>query len=97
MDAARGGLYSQIPPQSRRSVRAPRLRADGVSQTAATYEWEVHQRVLVELEQRATDPLMGIRIGNRVWYSRAQLTSLLGEPKRPPFRPAKMGPAAKGG
>lgn len=41
-------------------------------------EWGLHNRVFYELEREGK--LIGIHVGNRVWYSRAQLIELLGEP-----------------
>lgn len=58
-------------------------------------EWDVHERVIYELEH--AEKLVAISIGNRVWYSRAQLTSLLGEPPNAPHRPARTEKRDKGG
>ena len=76
MSSERGKPYSRFSSQSRRYVKSPGNRGVGVSQHEAALEWGVHQRVLWELEHEGK--LLGIRIGNRVWYSRAQLTELLG-------------------
>jgi hypothetical protein len=84
----RRGLYTQSPRQSRRNVRSPGERAEGVSLGEACREWDVYHQRLHELE--LSGQLLGIRIGNRVWYSRAQLTELLGEPKYGPDGPTKI-------
>jgi hypothetical protein len=78
VDSLRGGLYTESPPPSRRHVRSPGNRSQGVSQGEAERAWKVHQRVLLELEHAGK--LLAIRIGNRVWYSYAQLVAQLGEP-----------------
>lgn len=51
--------------------------------------------MLHELEHAGK--LLGIHVGNRVWYSRAQLTEVLGEPPRGPEKPATKERDAKGG
>jgi len=58
-------------------VKSPRDRA-GVSLHQAVLEWGKHFRVFYELER--SGQLVGIHVGNRVWYSRAQLLEVLGEP-----------------
>ena len=58
-------------------------------------EWGVHNRVPHELELKGK--LVGIHVGNRVWYSRAQLTDLLGAPKPGPSNdPAKLNASDNG-
>ena len=96
-ESTRGEPYSRFSPQSRRNVKSPGNRSAGVSLHQATLEWGVHFRVIYELEQRTEDPLVGIRIGNRVWYSREQLTALLGDPPHSPKRPSRTEKSAKGG
>ncbi len=56
-----------------------------MSQREAVAQWGTYHQVLLELENEGK--LVGIHVGNRVWYSRAQLVQLLGEPTngtRPP-------------
>jgi hypothetical protein len=69
------------PPQVKRSPLSHPLapeRSEGVSLGQATREWAVDESKLYVLEQLGR--LLGIRIGNRVWFSRAQLVQVLGEP-----------------
>ena len=92
MDAAeRTELYTGNSVQSRRDQRSPGNRA-GVSQHQAVIEWATSERLLYELEHEGR--LVGIHVGNRVWYSRAQLIALLGEPKNP-IRPTAHNRARK--
>jgi hypothetical protein len=65
-------------------MKSPGNRA-GVSAHQAVLEWGTDYRRLYALEHAGK--LVGIHVGNRVWYSRAQLVALLGEPvngTRPP-------------
>lgn len=78
MAEARGEPYSETSPQSR-EIKPPSNRA-GVSLHQAVQEWGRHFRVFYELERKGQ--LVGIHVGNRVWYSRAQLIALLGEPPK---------------
>jgi hypothetical protein len=57
-----------------------------VSSHQAVLEWGTYYKRLYELEREGR--LIGIHVGNRVWYSRAQLIELLGEPKFPTQPPA---------
>jgi len=97
--AGRGERYSRFSPQSRRYIKPPGNRGVGVTQNQATFEWDVHERVLWELEHAGK--LTAIRLGNRVYFSRAQLTELLGEPKHrttpPALKHRDNGSDAKGG
>jgi hypothetical protein len=73
---------SVSPRKVKRSARShplPPERSDGVSLGQAMREWAVNERKLYLLEQLGH--LVGIRVGNRVWYSRARLVQLLGEPQ----------------
>ena len=72
------GVNHRKVKRSARGQPLPPERADGVSQNQAVIEWGVNERKLYLLEQLGR--LSGIRIGNRVWYSRAQLVQVLGEP-----------------
>jgi hypothetical protein len=86
MDAAeRSELYTRVSEQSRRDQKSPGNR-DGVSQHQAVLEWGTYEKVLYELEHAGK--LVAIRVGNKVWYSRAQLVALLGEPGTSPIPPA---------
>ena len=58
-------------------------------------EWDTHAKVLYELEHAGQ--LIGIHVGNRVWYSRAQLISVLGQPPNGHGEPGKMERTDKGG
>jgi hypothetical protein len=57
-------------------------------------EWGIRQQVLYRLEQAGR--LLGMRVGNRVIYSRAQLVQLLGEPGNPDQSPRlrRLGPGS---
>lgn len=95
MEASRRrAVYSENAKQSIRDQRSPGDRR-GVSQREAVDEWGVYTQVLLELEN--SGKLVGIHVGNRVWYSRAQLTELLGIPRTGPHRPATTERDAKGG
>ena len=87
--------YTKIASQSRRYLKSPGNRL-GVSQRQAMLEWGLtHERELWELELAGR--LVGIHVGNRVWYSRAQLVALFGEPSNSPNRPVKMRKSDRGG
>jgi len=58
-----------------------------VSLRQAEEEWRVDSSTLYKLE--IAGDLLGIRIGNRVWFSRARLVQLLGEPTNPD-RPTRL-------
>jgi hypothetical protein len=82
-------LYSENLSESkwpRGDAPAPD-RAEGVSLGQAMREWGIRQQVLYRLEQAGR--LLGMRVGNRVIYSRAQLVQLLGEPSNPD-RPPRL-------
>jgi len=74
-------VNSRKVKRSARSHPLPPNRAEGVSLGQAMREWHVDERKLYLLEQLGR--LLGIRVGNRVFYSRARLIELLGEPTNP--------------
>lgn len=99
MAEEREAVYLPNASPSRRYVKSPGNR-DGVSQRQAMLEWGLtHERDLWELERAGK--LVGIHVGNRVWYSRRQLTELLGEPTTgltpPALKRRDNGDATKGG
>ncbi len=51
----------------------------------AMKEWDRSYNFFLRLEH--TGKLLGIWVGERVYFSRAQLVQLLGEPKNPAPRP----------
>jgi len=76
--------YSEGVRSVKGEERSPGDRV-GVSLRQAMLEWDVHNTTLYRLETEGK--LVSIHVGNRVWYSRAQLVQVLGEPKnrtRPP-------------
>ena len=93
MATERTELYTGNSVQSRRDQRSPGNR-EGVSQHQAIIEWATSERRLYELERAGH--LVGIHVGNRVWYKRAQLVQLLGEPKNgtPPPASKRLGKSA---
>jgi hypothetical protein len=94
MATERDAPYSESGSPSRIYAKSPGDRS-GVSLREAIAEWSVHHTKLYELE--AAGRLIGIHVGNRVWYSRAQLTELLGAPKHGPSTdPAKLSASDNG-
>ena len=77
-------------------VRAPQ-RSIGVSLGEAIRCWDVSTDGIYAAERRGQ--LHGLHIGNRVWYSMAELTALFGEPTTPPapLNGVKNGESPKGG
>jgi len=78
-----GTVYAQAVPKSKVSgwVAAPTERPKGHSKREAMRIWRVTEYRLNVLEQHGK--LHGLQVGQRVFFSRAELVEVLGEPPNP--------------